>query len=70
MERERTRWREREKVKWSEHEGTVNRQQGTERKRKSEQKDRGLNGERNICDRISGEQWRHFRVIRLIPHPL
>ena len=38
--------------------------------RKSEWEDGGLNREGNICDRISGEQWRHFRVIRLIPHPL
>ena len=60
--------RERERVR--EHEGTDNRQRGTAGRRKSERKDGGWNGERNICDRISGEQWRHFRVIRLIPHPL
>lgn len=53
-----------------EAERRVNRQQGMAEERKGEGSGRGLNGERNICDRISGEQWRHFRVIRLIPHLL
>lgn len=64
--RERERGGERDR-RWGEEEGSI---VGA---RKSEWEDGGSNREGNICDRISGEQWRHFRVIRLvrlIPHPL